>query len=314
MIPYVVNTDRVSAFVKGKAYTLSSDNPAFVKVVEALEDGKDEAEVLKLLTAKPKVSYTKKGGFGFSEALRLRIAALKERGKSTKSIELFLENLKKNPSKESVKDLYDFLAACDLPITEDGCFLAYKRVTENFTDCHTGTMDNSVGKIVKMPRNKVNDDRNVTCSSGLHVCSKSYLNDFYGENIVVCKVNPKNVVSVPVDYNQSKMRVCEYEVIGVLAQDEEIRPLVASTKRKAPAKTSHKKEVKSTMKELDKAGKFNAYVKERNLPNKIDDMTRNQKEALKKFAARLLFGKPHAAGETINSCKTLAELKKTVCG
>jgi hypothetical protein len=33
---------------------------------------------------------------------------------------------------------------------------------------------------------------------------------------MVCKVNPKNVVSIPADYNNSKMRVCEYEVIDEL--------------------------------------------------------------------------------------------------
>jgi len=38
------------------------------------------------------------------------------------------------------------------------------------------------------------------------------------------KVNPKDVVSVPYDYNYSKMRVCEYEVLREV-EDKEIEAI-----------------------------------------------------------------------------------------
>jgi hypothetical protein len=72
-----------------------------------------------------------------------------------------------------------------------------------------------------MMRNQVEDDENVTCAKGLHVCSKEYLPHFGGQNIVACEVDPKDVVSVPLDYNNSKMRVCEYKVVGVITDDSD---------------------------------------------------------------------------------------------
>jgi acyl carrier protein len=69
-----------------------------------------------------------------------------------------------------------------------------------------------------MPREDVEDNPERTCSAGLHVCSMEYLNHAYISDsqyrTIACKVNPVDVVSVPTDYNRSKMRVCRYEVIG----------------------------------------------------------------------------------------------------
>jgi hypothetical protein len=108
-----------------------------------------------------------------------------------------------------------------LPITPDGCFLAYKRVRENYMDCHTGTMDNSVGRVVEMERNMVDDNRNNTCSSGLHFCSHSYLSSFGGERTVIVKIDPADVVSIPSDYNDAKGRACRYTVIGEVGRNPE---------------------------------------------------------------------------------------------
>lgn len=129
----------------------------------------------------------------------------------------FLENLMQNPSKRSVDQLYTFLEKHRMGITEDGQILAYKRVRDNFHDIHSGKFDNSPGKIVEMERNQVNDDPDQTCSSGLHACSMDYLPSFGtggGNRIVIVKINPRDVVSIPKDYNASKMRVCRYEVIA----------------------------------------------------------------------------------------------------
>jgi hypothetical protein len=131
----------------------------------------------------------------------------------------FMHNLMKNPSKRAVDELYGFLEKNSLPITPDGCFLAYKRVRGDYKDCYTGTMDNSVGKVVEMERNMVDDNRDNTCSTGLHFCSHSYLASFGGERTVIVKVNPADVVSIPSDYNNAKGRACSYEVIGEIGND-----------------------------------------------------------------------------------------------
>lgn len=129
----------------------------------------------------------------------------------------FAANLAKNPSYRAVNELYQFLEKNDHPLTENGCFIAYKKVKEDFKDVHTGKFDNSPGQTLKMPRNEVNEDPNVTCSHGLHVANFEYASQFYAGGIMLeVEVNPEHVVSVPVDYNNAKIRTCQYKVIGVV--------------------------------------------------------------------------------------------------
>ncbi len=129
----------------------------------------------------------------------------------------FLSNLMENPSKRAVDELYSFIEKHRMGITEDGHILAYKRVRGDFRDIYSGKFDNSPGKIVEEPRNRVDDDPTRTCSNGLHFCSQSYLPHYGaapGNRIVVVKVNPRDVVSVPVDYDAAKVRCCRYEVLS----------------------------------------------------------------------------------------------------
>lgn len=133
-----------------------------------------------------------------------------------KPMMLFLEHLMENPSYRSVGDVYRFMEKNKMGITPDGYILAYKKVRPNYTDIHSGTFNNRPGQKPSMRRNEVEDNPDVLCSNGLHVCSYSYLPQFgsgYDARVVVCKVNPKDVVSVPVDHDDAKMRVCEYEVL-----------------------------------------------------------------------------------------------------
>ena len=69
-----------------------------------------------------------------------------------------------------------------------------------------------------MPRNEVEDNPEKTCSAGLHVCSYDYLDNYSSsecdlDRVVICEVDPQDVVSIPSDYNNAKMRVCKYKVI-----------------------------------------------------------------------------------------------------
>jgi len=131
---------------------------------------------------------------------------------------LFMHNLLKNPSKRSVDELYGFLEKNNLPITPDGYFLAYKKVRRDFLDIHSGTMNNAPGTIVEMERYKVDDNKDQTCSTGLHFCGMSYLSHFgsNGDRTVIVKIDPADVVSIPSDYDGAKGRACRYEVIGEL--------------------------------------------------------------------------------------------------
>ena len=141
--------------------------------------------------------------------------------------EKFWENLEKNPSAKSVEELTQFLDYKELPITEDGCFLAYKGVLSDYYSVHgntstkviQGTVDsngkiyNGIGEVIEVRRRDVDDDRDAHCSYGLHCGSLEYARGF-ATKIIVVKVNPADVVSVPSDCSCQKCRVSKYEVVS----------------------------------------------------------------------------------------------------
>lgn len=160
----------------------------------------------------------------------------------------FHRRIQKNPSSESAQDLYEFLEKNFIPITPNGTFIAYKKVKKGnggYVDCHTGKIQNNVGTTVSMPRQEVNANRNETCSSGLHVCGWDYLSHFSGDVILEVEIDPVDVVSVPVDYKQSKMRVCKYHILGINGDENGgalIQEKHIETEEKYP--TTNKKAVK----------------------------------------------------------------------
>jgi hypothetical protein len=336
--PFVLSENNLSIFLKGNPYNINDAHPNFKKIAAGLKSGLDEDELAGLIQTSMKEEIAKADGVEFrkdgmifmdgepvSEALIVRYRFMIDNDFPLEGFKLFIQNLAQNPSKDSRKDLYGFLEACTLPITGDGCFLAYKKVKWDYTDLHSGTFDNHIGKIVEMPREKVNPNRNETCSTGLHVCSRSYLRHYSGERIVVVKVNPKDVVSVPVDYNKAKMRVCRYEVISELksedgdsiqamaVKDEEPATLAEAEEKsakesKSKAKTGHKKEPV-------KADKWDDYIKTRNIPENLSGLHGNSRKAFIKFCARLRnTDGSQKAGDDILKAKTVSEIRRIILG
>ena len=152
------------------------------------------------------------GGKPLPPTLSNRLVQFVQRGIPTAPLEKFWENCMKNPDSLSITELYDFLETNHVPLTNDGCFVAYKAVNNDWTDCHTGKVLNKPGMTITMPRDEVDPDRRNQCSYGFHVGGYSYASTF-GPKLLEVKVNPAKVVSVPEDYNWAKMRVHEYEVI-----------------------------------------------------------------------------------------------------
>lgn len=120
----------------------------------------------------------------------------------------FMFNCSLNPSNDSVEELYDFVVKNRLKVTPAGTILLYKWVKDNYHDCRTGNFNNTPGLTIKMDRKKVNPNRYETCSNGLHLCSYKY--GKFGDRLLLVELDPKNSVSIPTDYSQSKMRCCEY--------------------------------------------------------------------------------------------------------
>ena len=103
-----------------------------------------------------------------------------------------------NPSKRSRDELYAFLEHKELPLLDDGRFLAYKGVKENYRDCHSNKFDNEIGKINEMSRRDVDDNFLNACSYGFHVGSYEYARGFRPSNghLMFVAVSPEDVVSV----------------------------------------------------------------------------------------------------------------------
>ncbi len=221
----------VSVFIKGRpSVTIDKGAGNYEAVMKALENNDLSALTLALDTRKYVVAksfgkfvvdangnLTYGGTFPLPLALSDYVLPILKKADNLEPILLFIENLLSNPSEYARAELMQWVEKAQMPITPDGSFLAYKRVRDDYKDVHSGTMDNSVGQVVQMPRLAVDDDRNRTCSAGLHFCSKDYLSHFPGERIVVVKINPADVVSIPVDYDFTKGRAWRYEVVAELS-------------------------------------------------------------------------------------------------
>lgn len=230
---FILGSDSISVFLDGKMFPVNKTSKTYDMVLKAVRTN-DEKLLRQAVSMKTVMEQKLKNvtavtidgskvlfeGREITGLIKTRIFEMLSIGLDIKPISLFLENLMQNPSKRAVDELFGFMEACNLPITEDGCFLAYKRVRHDYLDCHSATMDNSVGNVLSMPRNAVDEDKNCTCSAGLHFCSYDYLQHFHGARIVVLKINPRDVVAIPADYNNAKGRTCRYEVIDELPLNE----------------------------------------------------------------------------------------------
>ena len=229
MYPFIIQGDNLTIVINNRQYSLNREtHPNFDRILDAIRNGEwDGIEELVdvsrsvanyangLVTVKDGDVYY--DGRPFHNALADRLLEMLKQGFPVEPLVNFLGNLKKNPSKRAVDELYGFLEKNSLPITPDGHFLAYKKVRDDYKDIHSGTFDNSVGKVCEMPRNEVDENASNTCSSGLHFCSLDYLPNFGrygGDRVMILKINPRDVVSIPVDYNNAKGRACRYEVVG----------------------------------------------------------------------------------------------------
>jgi hypothetical protein len=229
--PFIVQGSNITVVIGNKPHTINKSHITYKRVLDAIKAGdwdtvRDVIEPKKVVIDFGKGNVSVHGDKVFwkdrelHNALTNRMVSMIQDGFSVEPLIAFMDNLMENPSKRAVNELYGFLEKNSLPITPDGCFLAYKKVKFDYKDCHSGTMDNSVGKVVEMERNDVDDDQNRTCSTGLHFCSREYLNHFGGERVVIVKINPRDVVSIPTDYNDSKGRACRYEVIDEIDKDK----------------------------------------------------------------------------------------------
>jgi hypothetical protein len=232
-LAYIVSgSGIISGTAKGKRFSVGKEHANYSVIIEALRD-KDADKVCSLVDISGSVLSMTKGkcevqngvvlynGKQIGNSVTYRIISMMRTGFDFQPMLRFLENLMSNPSETAREELYLFLEANEIPITEDGHFLAYKKVNANFCSIHPspdGThLDHSIGKTPSMDRKSVCADRDRTCSQGLHFCSFSYLSSYGSapnDKVVIVKINPADVVSIPSDYRNAKGRAWRYEVVA----------------------------------------------------------------------------------------------------
>ena len=219
----------LTVVVDGKQHTILASNPLFASAVSAFQIKDFDALMLALdpsrkflnLYAKYEQIEVKDGsvfvdGDVIQSVVADRIINFLADGVDCLPIFKFITRLQLNPSKRAVDELYTFLEHKHLPLTETGTFLAYKAVRNDYTDKHTGKFFNGVGEVLSMPRNKVDDDKNVGCSYGFHAGTLRYASEFAcgSDKMVLVEIDPADVVSIPTDCEFQKLRTCRYKVVA----------------------------------------------------------------------------------------------------
>lgn len=231
----------------GTPLVATPEHPNYEQIKTALK-AKDEAALVRLMDVPKAVAeyaagvVKVQGGEVFyrdkpiQNGLTTRLLALMNGGFPFEPLAKFLENLMQNPSARAVKELYQWLEHKDIVLTDDGCWLGYKRLfkatnpdgsnktlpdgRQVWVDCHTKKIEQAIGMPpVPMERNEVDDNWGVDCSDGYHVGSMSYVRNF-NENgdVVIVKVNPRDTVTVPTN-ETTKCRVTGYDIIAVYTGD-----------------------------------------------------------------------------------------------
>lgn len=242
-IPFIYKSGRdgragkITLTVDGELYIFDDASPNFTSIITALMAGA-WSKVSELVSIKNSVAQYTNGlvqivngelqynGLPLHSALASRIVEAFNSGSNYEFLVNFLNKVQLNPLASARDEIYLFLDACDLPITDDGDFYAYKYVRSDYMDCYSGKFDNSVGSKPEMKPEECDSRREVTCSRGLHFCSRSYLGNTLSSTshrIMKVKVNPANVIAIPNDYNNAKGRAWTYEVVDELFDEKLIK-------------------------------------------------------------------------------------------
>lgn len=236
--PFTITTSNITVFTDGQIVKIPSTHSGFKALAEHLQGAEHDAQTIKDLADKRVALSRLTAGYvtimgstvyykgvPIRTALSDRLVKLTDEGFDATPWALFMDKVMQNPSENSRERLFAFLERWDAPLTPDGDFIAFKGVREDYSSTRTDPNGNKVynypGTVVKMPREEVEENPDVTCASGLHACASHYLDSFWStqNKVLALAINPRDVVSIPIDYNLSKMRLCRYEVIGDVEDD-----------------------------------------------------------------------------------------------
>lgn len=262
-IPYIETVSGYTFFLEGNPVSVDSSDARYTEVVNALKENNmeqlrgilrdnQEAYLLSKISTITqyfndlKFTITKNSlndseevvsadvsykGQPLPEVLKQKLIEMYKAGATDFShLFNFIDNLLANPDKNSREQLYGFLVHKNMPITDNGTFIAYKGVRGDYYSITGNTSTvvlegkvngqghilNELGKTIRVRHEDVENDPAVGCSQGLHVGSYEYAKGFKSltGRLLAVEVNPKDVVSVPLDCACQKCRVSAYKVLN----------------------------------------------------------------------------------------------------
>lgn len=224
---YIKGADFISITHNGVPTTIFLNDARFVKVNEIIKNQKWDELDIALNTAKAIAKYSAGkvqvfdgiityNGKEVHNSVVTRILEFIKEGFPFEPLVNFLDKLMENPNENSRNQLYNYLEKYKLPLTDSGNFLAAKTVRKDtFLDKYTGTIEHSVGNVIKMDRKLCDENENNGCAQSLHCGNYSYVISYGSpdDEAILVEVNPKDVVACPKDCDWQKLRVCEYKVV-----------------------------------------------------------------------------------------------------
>jgi hypothetical protein len=232
-----------------------SNHPHWQSIVQGLRSGDESVYELfdvrggigsKLRRLSDRVTYNGEkiffDGDEVDDALAQQVIRFLDEGiQDWEPLVKFWEKISQNPSEHSRDNLYRWLRTHAFAVTLEGDIVGYKAVTvvgntdatREFRSVHAGpaivdgvavngNVPNNPGAVVEMARSKVTADPSIGCHVGLHVGTHAYATDFGKHNntsvILEVHVHPRDVVSVPTDCSDAKMRVSKYTVVDVIGK------------------------------------------------------------------------------------------------
>lgn len=245
-VPYTMSEESITCIWEGKPYSVRKDNANFAMLRQALFDA-DYDKVGEYLDIKKAVEDFVDGeveikdevvyhhgnrvhGVVVDKLLDMLRAGLKDSSPFVN----YIKRLMRNPSSNSVEELYTFLGYKALPITPEGKVLGYKGVQHDFWST-TGNADtivlqgktnkshqilNKVGETIEVQRRCVDDNKDRHCSHGLHIGSYDYAENWAGSDgkLLLVEFDPEDAVSVPTDCGFQKLRVSKYKVVADITE------------------------------------------------------------------------------------------------
>lgn len=238
----------ITVFHGGNTHVATAEHPAFARIVEAAQNPDTNSDELvdmfdlavavgarfqrlsERVTAHAGRIYL--DGVEMNNVLTQTIAAYHAEGHDNVApLVAFMEKIETNPNAHSREHLFRWMEKHHFAICPDGDFIAYKGLAAGDVSVSSGTalvngvltsgqIPNKPGTIIEMPRDQVQFDPKVGCSTGLHAGNWRYASTFGSGKTIRVKINPRDVVSVPVDSNDEKLRVCRYKVLDVVAAED----------------------------------------------------------------------------------------------